>query len=94
LEPEVTTIINNWPVLAWGLSVAALFGQAWANQREMRKRQDSTNQHLCNLNDKVFTTHGQVQGLCSAVGSLACKTGTIPPWCDKKKSDPNTSEKP
>jgi hypothetical protein len=65
---------ESWPIIAWGLTVAALMGQNWANTRTMKQRQDDTNAHLRQLNSKTFDSHREIGQLIGAMQSLPCRT--------------------
>jgi len=78
-------IIDHWQVIAWGLGIAFLGGQAWANIRSQRKqaeiarvetneRLDEVNEHLTTLNAKTYKTHGQTQKIAGAVETLPCRS--------------------
>ena len=70
------TLDQIWPIAAWGLTVAAIAGQNWANTRTLRTRQDATNEHLRLLNSKTFESHREIGALIGVVQSLPCKTGS------------------
>jgi hypothetical protein len=64
----------------WGLTVAALAGQNWANTRSLRdnfvRGQSETNAHLKTLNDKTYQTFGDTQELNGIVSGLPCRKGS------------------
>lgn len=65
----------------WGVGVVFLAGQAWANQRMFRSRQNETNKHLQELNGKTYAAHRELGEVRSDVANLPCKTGVNVETC-------------
>jgi hypothetical protein len=76
------------------IAVAALAGQAWANQRatnvrleDTNERLSDTNKHLVVLNSKTFTSHQEIGKIIGALSNLPCRRGSN--LCDFAKDGEN-----